>query len=684
MAKAGFEARFPLPATARAWTLYLAALLAVTVPRLVWHIRFFHHAGEFYYRVALPLALLFLAVAPLVYWRIRRPALLGREPALLAGLGLAPVVLREPVALALGAVFLLSCHQLGRLALPSRVWGTAAWYQRALLRLAAGMGLMTLALFALASAQALNVWTSGLLMLPAATALPGLARNAFRLRDLGTHWAAEPGLRDWPGVFVVVYGGLALVLAAVSAVTPMTNGDAVRMHGTLIRYYASTGGLRPPEFMGYGYFPQGFELLSAHLLQLGGDGLARLLNPMQFMMTLGLAFSIGRILGLSVAAGWLGVVLAALLPFLHWTGTAVKNDMGAALFTLAALKALLIAFGSGRPGWLLASAFFAGCSLGVKHTALMGVVALGAAALTAARRLKPPRWVWAAAVAICLATPACWYLRTWRATGSPVYPERWQSAGESRLRGSRPWARLVRYFDTPWRIHFRGRTRFESPTDNPMGFLLPAVLPLFILLRRTGAAGAWPCVWTFVLVYFAYWNYLLSMIRYAVPLMVLLSVLAAGRVEAALAWPGLRRATIVALVYCFGFATLVTVILEAYPSQPAFLLNRISREEFLRRELPPFGVMQALHGRAGPDDLVLSIGAWSIAYAPFPGKVNHVYRNSRAYTPADLAPAGDRSYAFLILPAASNLNELKRQADQYGRWEAVYSDPYFRLYRSRP
>jgi hypothetical protein len=136
-------------------------------------------------------------------------------------------------------------------------------------------------------------------------------------------------------------------------------------------------------------------------------------------------------------------------------------------------------------------------------------------------------------------------------------------------------------------------------------------------------------------------------------------------------------------LYCAVFSTLVTVILEMYPSQPALLAGAITKEEFLRRELKPSGAIQALNGRAGPNDLVLSVGAWSISYAPFPARVNHIYRNERLYSVEDVAELTRQPYRFLILPVADNLPDLERAATAIHALRLIYADQQFRLYEVR-
>jgi hypothetical protein len=134
-------------------------------------------------------------------------------------------------------------------------------------------------------------------------------------------------------------------------------------------------------------------------------------------------------------------------------------------------------------------------------------------------------------------------------------------------------------------------------------------------------------------------------------------------------------------VYGGVFSTLVTIILEIYPHEPAFLVRAIDRKTFLRGELPPFGAIDFLNGRAGPDDLVLDIGAWAISYGPYPGNIYEVYRPERKYLTADVNDLHIRRYSYLILPDAANTVELEQTAARVRTLVLQYDDGNFRVYR---
>jgi len=668
--------------TSVVWGTVVAALIAVTLPALWWHVEFFRHAGESYQRllwVVLPL----LFTAPFVYHRLRTERVRRAEPYVLLLLALGPVAVREPVALLVAGLLALSCHEIGRWILggvdlePSPGMGSVA------VRLAAGLGALTLVWFAASSAMLLRPATAAILLFPSLLSLWRLRSFVRRWGEPGAVWVETGGSSSVTATLAVFYSAVFVTIASLSVVTPAIDGDAVRFHLSLTQTYLNAGGLVLPKYADYGFYPQSFEMLSAMLWSLGGQAAAQLLNPVLFGITLLLVRAIGRELGFSGLASALGALLGATLPFLHWTGSVVKNDMAVAMYLLAAWLSLRWGRSQGRFAWVYLAVFLAGCGLAVKHTALLGVVPIGWLVAGAWWR-EPGRAKRAVVLAALLLLPVSgWYLRAWRATGNPVFPDKISQAASRDVYRPTFWSKVVRYVDIPWRMHFHGRSRFESPTENPAGFSLLALAPLLLLVRFRGNPAARRMVWVFAGVYLLYWNHVIGMIRFAiVPLLVLCLFLADSLLAVAFG-PSrvLRGIAHTALTYCFVFATLVTVILEMYPSQPGLLRGAIDKQEFLRRELMPYGVVRALEGRAGPGDRVYSVGAWAIGYAPFPGQINLVYRTTRIYTVEDLQELSRDRFAFLILPVADNLAELERAAAALHTVRSVYADKHFRLYR---
>ena len=98
-----------------------------------------------------------------------------------------------------------------------------------------------------------------------------------------------------------------------------------------------------------------------------------------------------------------------------WQG---KNDLLSALFVLAAAWAVIEAV-SGRRGWLVAAAWFAGCAPAVKYTSGIFIVGMAAMAWFV---LRPRRGQVAMLGALAVVPFAAWPVSSWLFIGNPAYP----------------------------------------------------------------------------------------------------------------------------------------------------------------------------------------------------------------------------------------------------------------------
>ncbi|MBK5294165.1 MAG: hypothetical protein JJE04_21115 [Acidobacteriia bacterium] len=657
--------------------LFLVLILGLTLPRFAWHVAFFRQAGPTHYNLLLAL-LPVLFAGPLAWHYGRRKLGIPIEPFLVLALVLAPAVIYQPRAFLVILLFAGSCHLIGHCLL---AWLKVTLDSLALylpITCAVGFSLMSLVLFLLGLAGLYTYVVFALLLIPV---LPGwrvLRRTATAILASLRHWPHWEGQSNPVMGAVVFYLAAFLLLVSISAITPAINGDAIRFHLSLAKAYMQEGRLFAPPHIDYTYYPQGFEILLTMLWTLGGQAAAQFLNPLQFVLTLLLTAGIARQCGLSRFASLLGVTLALTAPFLHWTGSVVKNDFGMALFVLCALSLFIHWAGHRGHAVIFAGVFLVASAFSIKHVALLGAAPLALIAIRA--WWNEPRRLAAGAGLLLLFTVMTigWYARAWRASGNPLYPSEASHAVPATDLWFHKFHRAARL---PWISHFEGRRSFESPTDNPMGVAVLVFAPLLVLLRLPGGAAT-RTAWFFIGIYLLYWGVVIGMIRYAIAPLLLLFVFIAGRIEAASSANRVLHLLVLAgFVYCAAFALPITVILEMLPTQPAMLAGRISREDLLRAELPPFGAMQFLSRQAQASDRILSLGNWAVCYAPFPAKVNHVYRNSRTYSPEDPQPLGKEPYDFLILPNGPELAGLERSAAAMRKLKSVYRDKQFVLYR---
>jgi len=246
-------------------------------------------------------------------------------------------------------------------------------------------------------------------------------------------WRRPPKPAPCAGVAVACWSLLGLLAGLMTLVTvvPPMDPDAMTYHLALPEAWAAAGRFVHVPTLHYSYMPLGAEqgFLLARLL-LPGSAFAgwALAGGVHLLYGLLLAGAAGRLLGGTCEAGP-ARPLASLLVFalpatLLVSGLPYNDAYLSALLLLALVEGLRWAGEPSARRAMVAGMLF-GFALGAKYTALLAAPALLAAALVVAGR-GPGRERWVrgllAAGAAALVVWLPWILKTWWATGNPVYP----------------------------------------------------------------------------------------------------------------------------------------------------------------------------------------------------------------------------------------------------------------------
>ena len=679
-----YQLRLSPLATGLIWLLVILLATAFTAQPFLWHVDFFKLAGPGFHKLILVL-LPVLFLAPLVYLRIRQAIIWRYELKIYLVLALLPLLIYEPRALVVAALFFTSAFSTGYWLLKATGLEPAEAVEEIVLSTATGLSVFTLLLSALGLAGLFKIWAFALLLTPCVMGWRQLLED---IQEIFEDWTNAEELRSPLAGIAIFFGYAFVVISALTALTSTTNGDAIRFHLALAKSYLQSGNLSVPAFIDYGYFPQNYELLTAMLWGVGGLAAAQMLTPILFLLCLMLVYYIGRLCGLSRAAAFVGAVIGGSIPFVHWTGGVVKNDMLLVVLQLSGLIALLQSWRMKNFRWSLLAAALLATSFGVKHTALFGAVALApllaATAWREANRFK----AFATLAIVFLVLGGGWACRTWIIKGSPLFPEVQKlgvpSQPSGQASGTPAHPSLISSFSSlPYNLHFRSRGYFESPSNNSLGIFLLFLLPLALGVKSLNTNSAARFTLCTLLIYFAMWGFTLSALRYAIAPLLLMTMFLAGRSEAfySITKKANHWLLQMALIYCFVFSLLVTIIQEMVPQLPRLLTFTMQQTDFLREFLPPFGAMEYLNKVARPEDKILSIGNYAIAYAPYPAQVKHLFNNDRKYTTDDVHRELPKlNYRYLILPVGPDLQSLEESARKHRALAEVYAGPDFRLY----
>jgi hypothetical protein len=238
--------------------------------------------------------------------------------------------------------------------------------------------------------------------------------------------ASDRETSEWIArAFVVVPLALAVAFAWVGALAPEVEYDALWYHLWLPRLWLQAGAPVDIVHEYVSLYPLAWQLLYGAGLTLGGPVSAKLLHFAAYaLLLLATARLAARLLPL--ASPRLAAALVATAPTVLWEATTAYVDVAVGLYVTVALLAVAAYCRDRSRAWIAAAAIALGMALATKHLALLALVLLASGLWWLERRVVGARRAWRPAVlfvALALLQPLPWYLRSWAASGNPVFPD---------------------------------------------------------------------------------------------------------------------------------------------------------------------------------------------------------------------------------------------------------------------
>jgi hypothetical protein len=489
-----------------------------------------------------------------------------------------------------------------------------------------GLGLLSLAVLALAAGGVLKPWTI-------AVVLVGLWIAGFselRAAVLGLRPPEE--WREHPVAASAILAALGLTFWLAWA--PPHQYDSLVYHLALPAAYLRSGGLTTAGVPVYAHFPQNGEMLFTLALALRSDLLA------QLFMWLATALSVAWLWTMAGAEIPVAArLLAALLLATH-TGVMLlaSTTYVEPLVMLWTTAAVLLFWRWRREGgaaprsWLALSAIFAGLALGAKYTAGLTAGGLGLILLKdwltgppAARRARVKDLALFSAVVTLVFSP--WLVKNALSVGNPVFPFFYDwfpatAAGWPAEGARRYFAVLTEYghggawvkalLELP--VQLLGNSlRFGGGMDvlGDMGWeVLFWALPLaaWAAWQRRNRTARW--LFAFCVLYLAGWFATGVVLRFLTVLAPLLCLLAAFGLHALWSRLGVWGRSLLAAGVGILAATHVLVFLYAHAvfGSGRVLSGLETREEFLSRRLDYYPCAVWARERLGRNDRILIVG----------------------------------------------------------------------------
>lgn len=675
------------------WLGWVAVLAAITARVFKWHLDYFGSPGPQFHRMAL-VFMPALALIAWIYAGVRRGRIFRYEPIALAILTVAACLGYEPRASAVTAAFFLASSAAGRFALRVLRMKLENPIDRITMGFGAGTGILIPVLFVVGLLRGFYPGVFlGLIVLPVLVSwreLPGVFRD---LRTLLNSWATLADVRHPVAGVAMIFGLVAAVCTLMVMLAPSIAFDSVALHLPSVQYYLAQHALTPVPGIEYSYYPQGMEVVWTLMYALAGQAGARMVSGVFFLAFLLILFRIGRVCGMDSGAAVTGVAFAATLPFLHWTGSVVKNDLTLGLFESLALYAFLRWLETEDFRWIPVGVFFLAEAFGVKHIVIFGAAPLSALFAYAVWRQRQ-RWKAAGiVVAVALAFGTCWAVRDYLLTGNPVYPDSLRLLTGGSIEYREHSAARTTWFlaRIPWRLTFDGRTAFESPLPNPAGILLFAFAPLAVLAGllhpRSRMTRAQIACTVFAAGNLILWAWFLTKVRYAIFPFALLAMLIAAWVKRFYdATPRGRFVRISLLgveTYCLLIALMGLMIVGINGPQIAYFARRLDGPGYLRAAMHAYGAVEFLNASGGPHPRVFGVDDMARAYASDPPDFDGLACVSQRLCRPEkvLQMVREEGTEYLILP--ENGWDWKGTLEQLGSPESVYRDAYFTVYDLR-
>ncbi|MBA3887175.1 MAG: hypothetical protein H0X67_15805 [Acidobacteria bacterium] len=514
-------------------------------------------------------------------------------------------------------------------------WRPDSWRDEVLYYSSAGLGIVAAGCGALAFAGLFRPLAIQLFVV--ALVILGVPR-LWTMAGRAGWWPVRerPGERRWFTRGLQLVSAAALIAAALTALAPETEYDALWYHLGLPKLWLEAG--RPVDLVHeyVSLYPLTWELVFTAGLVIGGPVSAKLLHFICLPLGALLAWQLSTRLAPG-AQPWVAVALFVTVPTVLWESTTAYVDLALALQIGLGVLALLRYVEVGGRGWFGLAVVTFGLALAIKHLALVALAIIAPGLFlwlwrrqgrSAVQALGPA--VVLVALALLIALP--WYLRSWLASGNPFFPElfglfgasppeRWDEFAERGLAGFKATFGVERtplnLMALPWDM-----TVHASRYGGTLGPLFLMLLPALALFRGSTVRLTW--IGAFVALFVAVWASPISsfQVRFLVVLTPLLAVLGAEAVRRLdLAAPRAASKTLAAALLVLLALNLppftrfherdrvawdgwLTHVIHAVPLEVVF--GRQSKDEYLARHIPTYSAWQFINSAVTPDARIMT------------------------------------------------------------------------------
>jgi hypothetical protein len=296
------------------------------------------------------------------------------------------------------------------------------------INVAVGAAAWSLIFFFLGIAGSYNVATA-IVAVVAGIALAFVALG--RLRDMRGE-SRTPEQTNSVAQLLLILIAVPVVLALIAALAPPTAKDTLLYHFALPKTFVTQGSNAFVDGNIASYLALGGQMHNVWAMLLGriihqrvAEAAAGAVNWLFLPLLLAAIFGWSRELGISRRLSLIAVLIVASVPSIYHVSASAYIDVQLAMYVTLAIYPLARWWRTLGLGWLILIAIFLGAALSIKLTSLVVIAAFALVMTFRARNAENAGRILgyglaALVLAGFIASP--WYLRTWKATGSPVFP----------------------------------------------------------------------------------------------------------------------------------------------------------------------------------------------------------------------------------------------------------------------
>ncbi len=433
-------------------------------------------------------------------------------------------------------------------------------------------------------------------------------------------------------LFLIV---LITIVAFVSSVAPPTAKDTLLYHFAVPKAFVEQQSNAFIDGNIASYLALGTEMQSVWAMLLGnivslraGEAAAGATIFLFFPLLLMAVYGWAREIGISATWSLIATLLVATVPSAYHVASSGYIDLSLALYVTLALYSLMRWWKEQTWGWVILIGIFLGAALSVKLTTVFVFAAFALVILIRARdntdtqagSLRSGGVVASGFAALLLAgvIASPWYLRTWVATGSPVFPfymsiwpgkaNGWDVERSNLFQGMNSQyggidTDKINYLTAPVRLSVVAQPEQPANYDGVLGVAFLIGLPLLVwALWKFDLAVEIKIMAGIAGIMYLFWLFSSEQLRYFLPIAPLLAIAIVASAEKIGNGVGkVARCALIAASVC-GLLTSFAWFCQKAPLR--VVLGGETRDQYLTRNLDYYPYYQAINTETPADSKV--------------------------------------------------------------------------------